>query len=97
MIHEALQALESVGYETTVFQVLIRADMPPGFRGMSWQEGAVLGAEAFASQEWLNHVMEEEYLHLLQKRRESAQEFVRGTALELELDVDDKRRFPAPG
>ena len=60
---------------------------------MCLDDGAALGPEAFVSQELLNHVLEEEYLHLLQKRDGSAKEFDRATALELELDVNDKRRF----
>ena len=97
MIGIALQALEGVGYDTSLLQVLIRADMPAGYRGMSLDDGAALGAEAFASQEWLVHVIEEEYLHLVQKSQGKAGTFAPDTALELELDVNDQRRFPAPG
>ena len=96
MIYEALAALAEAGYDPGLFQELIRADMPPGYRGMSLDGGAALGAEAFASQAWLDHVLEEEYLHLLQKRRGEAEIFGPGTALELELDVHDTRRFPSP-
>jgi len=63
---------------------------------MSLDGGAALGKEAFDSQDWLIHVLEEELLHLLQKARGLAQEFARGTVLELELDVNDTRKFPPP-
>lgn len=63
---------------------------------MSLDDGAAIGAEAFSSQEMLNHVLEEEYLHLVQKSKGLATEFGPGTALELELDVNDQRQFPPP-
>lgn len=66
MIGKAFEALEGVGYDTGLLKVLIRAEMPAGYRGMSLEDGAVLGTEAFASQGLLNHVLEEEYLHLVQ-------------------------------
>ncbi|MBI2804947.1 MAG: hypothetical protein HYX68_08200 [Planctomycetes bacterium] len=81
MIRFALDALNQAGYDTGVFQELIKVDMPKGFRAMSLDGGAALGKEAFESQEWLIHVMEEELLHLIQKAAGLTQEFARGTAL----------------
>jgi len=92
----ALNALRSVGYETSFFQELIKVDMPNGYRAMSLDGGAALGDEAFESHDWLVHVLEEELLHLMQKAQGLTQEFARGTALELELDVNDIRKFPPP-
>jgi hypothetical protein len=97
MMRAALNALRAVGYDTSVFQELIKVDMPKGYRAMSLDGGAALGDEAFESQDWLVHVLEEELLHVIQKAQGLAQEFARGTALELELDVNDIRKFPPPG
>ena len=96
MIKLGIDALSMAGYGTSLFQELIWADMPKGYRAMSLDDGAVLGKEAFESQPWLIHVLEEELLHLLQKDRGLAQEFPTGTALELELDVNDSRKFSPP-
>lgn len=96
MIRFGLDALSLAGYDIALFQELIKVDMPKGFRAMSLDAGAALGKEAFASQDWLIHVLEEELLHLLQKAQGLAQEFAPGTALELELDVNDTRKFPPP-
>lgn len=96
MLNQALSALEQAGYNVDLFEELIRVQMPKGYCGMTLDNGAALGTEAFASQDCLNHVMEEEYLHLVQKKRGQAVTFAPGTALELELDVDDKRKFPRP-
>jgi hypothetical protein len=60
MVKEALQALVKVGYDTSVFKELIKVEMPVGYRAMTLGCGAALGNEAFNSQEWLNHVLEEE-------------------------------------
>ncbi len=96
MIHEAIAALQAVGYSTIRLQVLIRADMPAGYRGMSLADGAALGAEAFSSQEMLNHVLEEELRHLAQKAAGQAGEFAPGTGRKLEEEVDVEREFPLP-
>ena len=96
MIHEAIAALQAAGYSTVILQVLIRADMPAGYRGMSLAEGAALGAEAFSSQEMLNHVVEEELRHLAQKATGQAGEFDPGTGRKLEEEVDVERKFPLP-
>jgi hypothetical protein len=64
---------------------------------MSLDDGAILGAEAFSSQAMVNHVLEEELLHLGQKARAPGQEFVPGTARGLEEEVHEQRRFPLPG
>ena len=56
---------------------------------------AALGEEAFSSQEMLNHVLEEELIHLQQKAAGLAQEFGPGTAQELEEAANAARKFPA--
>jgi hypothetical protein len=96
MIHTAVEALQQAGYDVSVFKELIRADLPPGRRGMSWPNGAVLGSEAFSSQAVLNHVLEEELIHLQQKQLGQADVFGPGTARALEEAVDDDRKFPYP-
>ena len=96
MVKGSLEALEKFGYEASVFEEIIKTEMPPGYCAMTLGSGAALSSEAFKSQEWLNHVLEEEYLHLVQKTKGWADEFVRGTALELELDANDSRKFPRP-
>ena len=96
MVRSAMQALEDVGYEVSVFQELIKVEMPPGYRAMTLGNGAALGGEAVASQKWLNHVLEEECLHLIQKAKGWFDEVTRGTVLELELDANESRRFPPP-
>jgi hypothetical protein len=96
MIRAAVAALAGVGYDVSAFKEVIRADLPSGFRGMSWPEGAVLGSEAFSSQALLIQVLEEELLHLRQKQLGDAAEFGPGTARTLEDVVDEDRRFPNP-
>src|SRR6266481_7050003 len=83
MIQESIMALQSVDYDTTRIKVLIRANFPATYRGMSLPDGAALGTEAFRSQEVLNHVLEEEVLHLQQKAAGLAEEFGPKTAAEL--------------
>lgn len=96
MIRFGFDILGLAGYDTALFQELIRVDLPQGYRAMSLDGGAALGKEAFVSQDWLIHVLEEELLHLLQKAQGLANEFARGTALELEIDVNGTRKFPPP-
>jgi hypothetical protein len=96
MIREAMLALRSAGYDASQLLVLIRADLPAGYRGMSLPDGAVLGEEAFASAEMLRHVLEEELLHLVQKAQGRATEFGPGTARSLENEIDEQRKFPLP-
>lgn len=96
MIQEAVDALQRAGYDTNLFRILIRADLPPGYRGMSWEDGAVLGKEAFSSQAMLNHVLEEEWLHLQQKAKGLGRVFQPGTVQALEEALHENRRFPAP-
>jgi hypothetical protein len=97
MIRIAFDALMGVGYEVARFKELMWVeDMPSGYRAMCLSDGAALGIEAFASQEMLNHVLEEEYLHLIQKSRGIAESFSKGTARYLEHDVDESRQFPVP-
>ncbi len=67
MVIAALEVLAKAGYDTDVFDELIRVDMPPPYRAMTLAQGAALGTSAFESAEMLNHVLEEEYLHLKQK------------------------------
>jgi len=95
MIRLALAVLGGVGYDTSPFKELVRTKMP-GYRGMTLSDGAALGDAAFLSQDLLNHVLEEELRHLRQKSLGAADEFQRGTASELEREVDDSRKFPAP-
>ncbi len=97
MIHRAAAALRSAGYDTAVLPVLIRADMPAGYRGMSLADGAALGVEAFSSQDMLHHVLEEELRHQGQKASGRAEEFAPGTGRALEEEVDAERKFPLPG
>jgi hypothetical protein len=96
MIQAAFAALESVGHDTNLIKVLIRVDMPEGYRGMTLEDGVALGEAALSSQAMLNHVLEEELLHLQQKARGEAESFAPGTARGLEEQVDEHRRFPHP-
>jgi hypothetical protein len=96
MVKLGIETLNMAGYDTSLFRELIRVDMPTGYRAMSLDDGAALGQEALASPEMLVHVLEEELLHLMQKAQGLAKEFAKGTALELELDVNDTRKFPPP-
>jgi hypothetical protein len=96
MIAVAVRMLQAAGYDLSLMQVLIRAEMPVGYRGMCWENGAVLGSEAFASPAMLNHVLEEELLHLRQKVRGTEQAFGVGTARTLEEEVDEQRKFTCP-
>jgi hypothetical protein len=96
MIRTGLQTLQKASYDTNPLQVLIRADMPNGYRGMTLADGAALSEEAFSSQAMLNHVLEEELLHHQQKIGGEAQEFQPGTAQILESDVHARRKFPIP-
>lgn len=57
MLGRADEALQAVGYDTTALEEVIKADMPPSYRGMSLPDGAALGDEAFGSQNMLNHVL----------------------------------------
>jgi len=94
MIQLAVAALVSAGYDLGPIRVLIRAEMPPGYRGMTLDGGAALSAEAFFSQDMLNHVLEEELLHLADKA--GASEFGPGTARRMEEKADEGRKFPLP-
>ena len=88
--------MRSTGYNTTFLRVLIRADMPPGYRGMSLDDGAALGSEAFSSQAMVNHVLEEELLHVMQKTDAPERWFRPGIARSLEEEVHEQRKFPFP-
>jgi hypothetical protein len=93
MIHASIVALQEAGYDTTKIKILIRGDLPATYRGMSWPDGAVLGPEAFRSQAVLNHVLEEEIIHLQQKAAGLAEEFGPKTGAELEKEVNEQRKF----
>ncbi len=67
MIEEACKALENAGYDTSLLNILVRTDMPSRYRAMTLDMGAALDLKAFSSQAMLNHVLEEELLHLQQK------------------------------
>jgi RHS repeat-associated protein len=96
MIANAEKALQGAGYDASLFKELVRSEMPAGYRAMSLEGGATLGKEAFASQELLNHVLEEELIHLQQKAAGLAQKFGPGTAAGLEGAANAARKFPAP-
>jgi hypothetical protein len=96
MIGSAFNALQAAGYDIHLLNVLIRAELPPGYRGMCLEGAAVLGKEAFSSQGMLNHVLEEELLHQAQKAGGLAQAFQPGTARELEEAISAERKFPLP-
>jgi len=96
MIANSEKALQGAGYDTSLFRELVRADMPKGYRGMSLEEGAALGQEAFSAQEMLNHVLEEELIHLQQKAAGLGEQFGPGTAQGLEEAADAARIFPEP-
>jgi hypothetical protein len=97
MIRYALETLSMAFYDTDLFQVLHKAQMPKGFRAMCLDtDGAVLGSEAFTSDDMVVHVLEEELLHLMQKAAGQGQTVDRRTGFELEADVNDTRKFPCP-
>jgi len=96
MIQASIVALKAAGYDTSRIKVLIRADLPATYRGMSLPDGAALGKEAFRSQAVLNHVLEEEIIHLQQKAAGLAKEFGPKTAAELEKEVNEQRKFRLP-
>jgi hypothetical protein len=96
MIGQADAVLRLAGYDTSLFRVLIRASLPAGYRAMTLEDGAVLGEEAFTSQAMVNHVLEEELLHLRQKPQRGEQFFGPGTARALEEEINERRRFPLP-
>ncbi len=58
--------------------------------------GAALGLEAFSSQGMLNHVLEEELLHLVQMADDKNQVFGPRTAQKFEEAVHEARRFHRP-
>jgi len=97
MVRTADAALRLAGYDTGLLEVLIRADMPPGYRGMSLDNGATLGSEAFSSQAMVNHVLEEELPHVIQKADVPERWFKPGIARSLEEEVHEQRKFPFPG
>ena len=97
MLKHAEKTLSEAGYDVSKFKELIKADMPPGYRGMSLDNGAALGKEAFSSQSMLNHVLEEELLHVMQKAGGLGNQFSPATAKALEEAADAIRQFPFPG
>jgi hypothetical protein len=71
--------------------------MPLGYSAMSLSSsptGAALGEGAFASQDMLNHTLEEELLHINQTL--SSQSFGPGDAAAKEAEVDAVRKFREP-
>ena len=96
MIQETLAALASVGYDVSNIKELIWTEMPRKYRAMTLEDGAALSERAFTSQAMLNHVLEEELLHLQQKLLGQAIEFGAGTVRALEEEVDENRRFASP-
>ncbi len=96
MVSRADQALQGAGYNTSQLKELIRADMPSSYRAMSLDQGAALGEEAFSSQAMLNHVLEEELIHLQQKAAVLGQGFGPGTAQGLEEAANAARQFRKP-
>ncbi len=98
MIEQAVRALKGAGYDTGIIKELVRVDLPAGKRAMTWfaTDGALLGPEAFTSQAMLNHVLEEELLHLIQTPEARIQEFGPDTAQALEDAVHAARKFHQP-
>jgi RHS repeat-associated protein len=96
MVQKSLKALKDAGYDTSLLKEVIRADMPPGYRAMSLDNGAALGNEAFGSQAALNSAMEEELIHLQQRAVGLGQSFGPGTAQSLEEAANAARKFPIP-
>lgn len=102
MIRNSIVALRGAGHDVSALDEVIRTpEMAPGTHGMSLISGSgdaagnaiALHPDAFASQEYLNHVMEEELVHILQAR---PVEYGPGSVLELELNVNPLRKFPWP-
>jgi hypothetical protein len=95
MIKQAQADLANAGYDPSKLQQLVKADMPAGYRGMSLSpNGAALSNEAFSSQAMLNHVMEEELIHLGQNL--PGQTFGPGTMSQIEGAANAARQFPLP-
>lgn len=96
MIRLAAASLATAGYDILLLGGLVRVDLPAGYRGMTLEDGAAIGPAAFTSQDMLNHVLEEELLHLQQRPRGEAIEFAPGTARALEENIHEHRRVPCP-
>lgn len=97
MIGRALQALARVGYDMGPLHGILRSELTPGRRGMTLTlDEIVLSDAAFASQDLLNCVLEEELLHLHQKARDPNSLFHRRTCQEWEADINAQRQFPLP-
>lgn len=68
MVTQSMKNLAGAGYDVRAFQQLVRStDMPAGTSAMSLSTsptGAALGDGAFASQQMLDHTLEEELRHL---------------------------------
>lgn len=95
MLGQAERDLAKAGYDTSSLKTLIKSDdMPKGYRAMTLEDGVALGDEAFNSQARLNHVLEEELRHHVQKAAGRASEFGPGTAKALETEAGLNRRFP---
>jgi RHS repeat-associated protein len=98
MLNQSLKNLSGAGYDTRAFQQLVKStDMPAATCAMCLSTpptGAALGDGAFASQEMLDHTMEEELRHLGQDL--SNQWIGRGDAAAKEAEVNANRKFPEP-
>jgi len=97
MAGRADAALRAAGHDTGPFKALIRGDMPRGYRATTLEDGAAAGEAVFSSQAMLNHVPEEELLHLRQKAAGRAGVFGPGTAAALDEEIHGNRQFPLPG
>jgi hypothetical protein len=97
MLKLSLRAMIAAGYGINSLQEIIRSDMPPEYSGMSLDGGMALAPRAFKSQAFLNHVVEEELLHEMQKLEGKFEAGIKkGSALALEEEVDTRRKFPEP-
>jgi hypothetical protein len=98
MLNQSLKNLSGAGYDTRAFQQLVKStDMPAATCAMCLSTpptGAALGDGAFASQEMLDHTMEEELRHLGQDL--SNQWIGCGDAAAKEAEVNANRKFPEP-
>ena len=95
MLDQAERDLADAGYDVSPLETLIKVDdMPTGTRAMTLDDGVALGRESFKSRQRLNHVLEEELRHHMQKRQGRASTFGRGTARRLEEEAGRNRRFP---
>jgi RHS repeat-associated protein len=96
MIQRAFEDLEDLGYDTTKFEELVRAEEMGNKVAMSLEDGAALGDRAFASQEALNSALEEELIHLHQAEEGLRETYGPETAEELERAADAAKKLSQP-